>query len=95
MTVQKFCRQLQKAISMRHMILAVAALAAVSAFGTVPAVAQDYPFCRKAEAGPGDCRYDTMEQCQAAVSGISGYCQPNFNLAPADQTPSRRRAHRR
>lgn len=75
-------------------ILLIAAAATVSVLGTGPSAAYDYPFCRKAEAGPGDCRYDTLEQCQAAVSGTSGYCQPNYWLPQAPQVSPHRRAHR-
>lgn len=75
-------------------ILTVTGIAAMSALGAAPSVARDYPFCRKGEAGPGDCRYDTIEQCQAAVSGTSSYCQPNYWL-PAARDESTPRARRR
>lgn len=75
----------------QKIILAVAVIAVVSAFNIGPSGARDYPFCRKGEAGPGDCRYDTYEQCLAAVSGTASYCQQNFWLTPADQGSQRRR----
>ncbi len=78
-------------------LLIAAAASAVSLFGTKPSAAYDYPFCSKGEAGPGDCRYSTLEQCQEAVSGISSYCQPNFWLPQTPQHPQpvpRRRARR-
>jgi len=75
-------------------ILSVAAVAAMSMLGAAPSFARDYPFCRKGEAGPGDCRYDTLEQCQAAVSGTAAYCQPNFWL-PAVRDEAVPRARRR
>lgn len=78
----------------QKIILAAAALAAFSIFGTGLSVARDYPFCRKGEAGPGDCRYDTYEQCLAAVSGTAAYCQQNFWLAPAEQGSQQPRARR-
>lgn len=81
-------------MSPRNIVLAVAAIAIVWTFGAEPAAAQPYPFCRKTEAGAGDCRYDSLEQCQAAVSGTSGYCQPNYFLPPVQQGASHRRARR-
>ena len=47
----------------QKIILAAAAIAAFSILGTGISVAYDYPFCRKGEGEPGDCRYDTYEQC--------------------------------
>jgi len=67
---------------MRNMILTIIATAAFATFGMSESESRDYPFCLKAEAGPGDCRYDTLAQCQAAVSGIKGYCQANYAIAP-------------
>ena len=58
-------------MTMRRTLLIAAAAAAVTVFATGPSAAYDYPFCRKAEAGPGDCRYDTYEQCLAAISGTA------------------------
>lgn len=77
-------------------VLIVTGIAAMSVLGLSPAAARDYPFCRKGEAGPGDCRYDTLEQCQAAVSGTAAFCQPNFWLPAArdESTPRVRRRSR-
>jgi hypothetical protein len=66
---------------MRILFFAIATIVAFSASGGGTAQAREYPFCKKAEAGPGDCKYDTYEQCLAAVSGTNGYCQPNFWLS--------------
>lgn len=66
--------------------LVVAGLAVVSLLGATPSIARDYPFCRKGEAGPGDCKYDTYEQCAAAVSGTAGYW-----LLPAELLAAARR----
>lgn len=65
---------------MRVLALAIITIAAVAVFSGTTAQARDYPFCRKGEGGPGDCKYDTYEQCLAAVSGTGGYCQPNYWL---------------
>ena len=79
-------------MTMRRIFLIAAAAATVSAFGTGPSAAYDYPFCRKGEAGPGDCRYSTYEQCLAAISGTAGYCQPNYWLQQTPQVSPHRRA---
>lgn len=79
---------------MRELFLAIATIVAVAAFGSGTTQARDYPFCRKGEGGPGDCKYDTYEQCLAAVSGINGYCQPNFWPSQPDAALSGRRPPR-
>jgi hypothetical protein len=83
---------------MRKMQLAVLALGAtvVAGFGSVsPAAARDYPWC--AQGGeldyPGECAYQTYEQCLASVSGRLLYCGPNPRTAygPPQQPPPRSR----
>jgi hypothetical protein len=61
-------------------LFALAAMAFGAAFNIGAAQAQNYPFCLKSDAGPGDCKYDTYGQCMAAASGVKGYCQPNYWL---------------
>lgn len=78
----------------QRLILSAAAVATFLALGAGPSLSKDYPFCRKTEAGPGDCRYDTYEQCLAAVSGTSSYCQQNFWLPKADPGVRQRRSRR-
>lgn len=34
-------------------------------------------YCLKTDIGPGDCKYQTMQQCQAALSGTGGDCVKN------------------
>jgi len=68
------------------MVLASMCLAAIPALSAAPSLARDYPFCRKGEAGPGDCRYETLEQCQAAVSGTAGASRTTGGRLP-DVTP--------
>ena len=81
-------------MNMPKILLTVAAFAAVSLLGAEPAAAYDYPFCMKGEGGSGDCRYETMEQCQAALAGTPGFCQPNYWLLQRQQTVPPSRAHR-
>ena len=78
-------------MSTQKIVWVAAAAAIVWTFSVGPMAAQQYPFCRKTEAGAGDCRYDTLEQCQAAISGTAGFCQPNYFLPPAGQNAPRRR----
>jgi Protein of unknown function (DUF3551) len=84
---------------MRTMLLAAAALAAAAVFHTAPAHAQNYPYCLKNSAGPGDCKYTSYAQCEAAASGINGYCEENTWLPRSDFVPSYEyepaRGHRR
>jgi hypothetical protein len=50
-----------------------------------------------------NCGYYTLQQCQAAVSGVGGYCRPNAMFAPypgyenygyVEQAPRRGRYYR-
>ncbi len=65
---------------MRAVLLAIATGAVVSLLNVGAAQAQNYPFCLKTGPGPGDCKYDTYEQCLATASGTAYYCQPNYWL---------------
>lgn len=37
-----------------------------------------YAYCLKTSIGPGDCKYNTMQQCLASASGISADCVRNY-----------------
>jgi hypothetical protein len=61
-----------------------------------PALADyDYAWCiQDSEYGyPGDCSYQTREQCLLSVSGRKGYCgqNPAIAMRPALQPPVRAR----
>jgi hypothetical protein len=67
---------------MRKTQLALLALGAtvLAGFASInPAAARGYPWC--AQGGgfsyPGECAYQTYEQCLASVSGRLLYCGPN------------------
>jgi Protein of unknown function (DUF3551) len=65
----------------------------VSAIGTLPAAARDYPFCIKGcdfASGRGDCSFSSYQQCQASASGRDAWCaeNPYFN-AKAELLPDR------
>jgi Protein of unknown function (DUF3551) len=85
---------------MRRAMWALLVCCAASAPGTIPAAAQDYPFCIKGcdfGAGRGDCSFSSYQQCQATASGRDAYCDvnPQYNanaeLQPDRSRPSRRR----
>ena len=72
---------------------------AVSAIGTLPAAARDYPFCIKGcdfGSGRGDCSFSSYQQCQASASGRDAWCDANpyFN-AKAELLPQRKMSRRR
>ena len=81
---------------MRKAQLAFGVIILAAVVGAHPARADyDYPWCiADAEYGyPGDCAYQTREQCLASVSGRKGYCQenPRFLLMKPPQQPTPRR----
>ena len=85
---------------MRKLMLAMLAVTAVgvgSTAGSAPAAAYDYPWCAQGRGFgiPGDCSYQTYEQCQASASGRSLYCNINPRVAfGQQQEPRRGRAYR-
>jgi hypothetical protein len=72
---------------MRTIIFAFAVVAASTALNTGAAKAQSLPFCLLDGPGPGDCKYYTYGQCQAAALGTGYYCQPNFAMLPVGGVP--------
>jgi len=36
-----------------------------------------YSYCLRTSPGPGDCKYASFQQCQAALSGRDGECVRN------------------
>ena len=82
-------------MSLGKVLLAAMTCAVFSVMGAGGAAAAEYPFCRSGEGGYGDCRYDSLAQCQAAIAGTAGYCQPNYRLPAPDQNrPAQQRARR-
>ena len=76
-------------------ILAFTTVAAGSLFGVAtPAAAgsHDYPWCiqGKQEGYPGDCGYQTFQQCQASASGRNASCGINPRVAFSQQRSSPR-----
>jgi Protein of unknown function (DUF3551) len=76
--------------TMRVLLSAAFAAGAAISVGMISTSAQarDYPFCIKAEwylGGPGDCAFDTYEQCLASASGRRAYCDVNPSYVARDR----------
>ena len=74
---------------MTNLLLASACALAISATGVMAqsSTKQDrattgqaggYTYCLKTSVGSGDCKYKTLQQCQAAMSGTNGDCVKNI-----------------
>ena len=68
---------------MRPILFALAAVASALALDPGAAQAEQYPYCLLTGPGPGDCKYTTYAQCQAAALGTGYICQPNSALSPS------------
>jgi hypothetical protein len=64
-------------------ILALSGIGVVGLAGSSPAMAYDYPWCVQGRGVgvPGDCSYETIEQCRASASGRAVYCNINPRVA--------------
>jgi hypothetical protein len=73
---------------------ALALLAAISASDS--AAADPYRWCAEysGRSGSTNCYFMTLGQCQAAISGVGGYCRPNTFYTGPDDPPARRKRHR-
>jgi hypothetical protein len=67
---------------MRNISIALGMLAAAAM--SVPAHAQNYPWCAyySGSGGPRNCGFSTFAQCEADVHGIGGSCQHNTQYDP-------------
>jgi hypothetical protein len=76
---------------MKILLFVLGVLVASTAIET-SAQAQNYPWCAQYGSGFGasNCGFSTLQQCQADVSGIGGFCQPN-NLYQPPPGPHRTR----
>jgi hypothetical protein len=75
---------------MRNALLALLTLSAttvVTALGSSPAAAYDYPYCLQGRGVgvPGDCFYTSYSQCMASASGRGLYCNINPRVAFGQQ----------
>ena len=80
--------------------LAVLAAGFATLANPAPAKAHDYPWCVQGGGWgyPGECSYQTYEQCRASASGRFVYCGTNprfaFNRAYRGRPPYRGRPYR-
>ena len=59
-------------------LIVTAGLAAVATLGLLkPAAAELYPYCAWYSDKSTNCGFPTLWSCQAAVSGVGGYCGVN------------------
>ena len=72
----------------RSGLLVAAAIVALTAALPAPAAAQTYPFCAWYSDHSTNCGFSTMWSCQAAVSGVGGYCGVNPRAAAAARRPA-------
>jgi hypothetical protein len=68
-------------------LVALTGLLTLCAFSTAPAAADPYRWCAvlgsTSDLGTS-CYFMTLEQCQATISGVGGFCTPNnFYTGPA------------
>jgi len=73
-------------------MLALTAIGVGSIAGSAPAAAYDYPWCAQGRGFgiPGDCSYQTYNQCMASASGRNLYCNINPRAAFGQQQYPRR-----
>ncbi len=64
-------------------LLATSAAGVATLAGSGAAMAYDYPWCvqGKGVGVPGECSYQTYEQCLASASGRDVYCNINPRVA--------------
>jgi hypothetical protein len=76
------------------MVFAAASLLVTGAGFTLPAQAQEYPYCLQGrETGiPGDCNYRSYRECMASASGRNAFCGRNPRFA-YDGRPRWHRGH--
>jgi hypothetical protein len=91
--IQRYAKEM-----VMRLLLIVLGVAAVMAAPGSSAQAQNYPWCAQYGGGNGgrNCGFTTFAQCQADVSGIGGFCEPNTTyvplLAPASHRAAKRHA---
>ncbi|MEO8137954.1 MAG: DUF3551 domain-containing protein [Betaproteobacteria bacterium] len=70
-------------------ILALAGVGVVGVASSTPAKAYDYPWCVQGRSVgyPGDCSYQTLNQCRASASGRQVVCNINPRVAFRREPP--------
>jgi hypothetical protein len=72
---------------MRSTILALLAVGAISAAGSGPAAAFDFPYCADSMVEGRLCVFSSYDQCQASASGRGASCIINPIVAFGQQSP--------
>jgi hypothetical protein len=82
---------------MRSTILALLAIGAISAAGSSPAAAFDFPYCADSRTEGRLCIFTSYNQCMASASGRGASCIVNPIVAFGEQSspPVRDRRGRR
>jgi hypothetical protein len=82
---------------MRTIVALLAGLTLIGATDT--ASADPYRWCAqytgRGLGGSSNCYFMTLAQCQAAISGVGGYCRPNPYFTGPERRPQRRSKKRR
>ncbi|MBI5129154.1 MAG: DUF3551 domain-containing protein [Rhodopseudomonas palustris] len=89
---------------MTRISAALLAAAATFTLASAPASARDFPYCLQGgEWGyPGNCQFDSYQQCMVTASGTKAYCDVNpviafraqqQDLQPQPQPRARHRRH--
>jgi hypothetical protein len=76
---------------MRHpMLTALSAILVLATVGSLsPAVAARYCLQGRSWGYPGNCQFQTLQQCRATASGTGSHCGVNPRYAFAHQRSSR------
>jgi hypothetical protein len=77
---------------MRYLVATLGSLVVILATNT--ANADPYRWCAqytgRGLGGSSNCYFMTLAQCQAAVSGVGGFCRPNpYYTGPEEKRPRR------
>jgi len=67
---------------------AIVVLVASSIAATEGRAEIDYPWCSISSTGQSGmpaCRFSTLEQCQASIGGMAGFCQRNSRIVWQEQ----------
>ena len=77
-----------KTVALGFLADAFIVLVAISVPATGGRAEIDYPWCSISSTGQSGmpaCRFSTLEQCQASIGGMAGFCQRNSRLVWQEQ----------
>jgi hypothetical protein len=73
---RSYREQREEETPVKSMLTVAAALILIAVAGIAEAKSSAR-YCLRTSAGPGDCRFSSFKQCQAASSGVGGTCVRN------------------